>query len=1004
MKIPEIPTTVEQLGLMKQLEDYAEGRASWLAGNAPIGPKTRKACRELHTQIVKIVDRVFASILDRVTARELDTFTMHDRSHGLKVAHLMWHILSAEARAVLTPPEIGLMVLSAYLHDAGMALSKGRRTTRLAPESDLWELVEINPSVKRNLDRLSNALREENIPEPKRRRLAAELFQAEEALLALDTRGRHAKRERYTELIDEITQYHDKDRAQIPDIEECLSFEGDSFKAKLIEICVSHNQEADVLVEQDRENFERPRFPRDYPVGSSTADLHLVAAALRLADILDFDRERTPSVLFHYLLPTSLRIGDDISTLDWRKHLAISSWEIESEAIVFRGRSKSHIVHHAIIQFCRATEDEIATTRSTFAIPTSNLWQFSLPAAVRADIHAEGYRYVPYRFELDENRIYELLMGGAIYENPLVAVRELIQNSVDACNYRDALSKLYEPSLMPDMHNRIIVRYEEPSPRNEYPTLSVTDTGTGMDAWVIERWFLKVGRSLYSSTEFARDRQELRKKGLDFAPVSEFGIGFLSCFLLADRVEVETAMWEPVRGDTRKRHLEIDGPTRLIRIRETPNEGISRFRGTRVSLHLTPRRGKVTNDSSDQTASWQEVLDYLKQTCLALPYRITAEHTWKGTVTTETIEPVPLRVELPPPYSEKAIHIPISNEAFGIEGEVAFVPSRSSRQIARDMMQESPIVIGEPQRISDRSFLLRGGFNIGDVPGMPYVHDGLSGAIVSLGWKGKENHHYLATNLSRTGIIAGVDIGLDVTQMWIRYLIDNKDKLPDGFQLGLTVRPGFGRGPLVAKDNLWLDHYNLLELYDFARLGWHAYNLEFTKSRDPVGDWESKKVRAIYIPIDLYLFGWMLSLILPRVVPIREMDAEGRFYATTLVDEWREILQSSKNFASSAVHWPPFALYVGTSASCLYNGRGSSGENPMNSRYADRLTTFTNAELWRLPKLFDRLSTDRYYQRPSQFGTADAALLERALAAVGDLEIRTVWLGDPLDSLVRRPF
>jgi len=573
LQIPETPESVQKLDLLKLLEDFAEGRKTWYPDGRALGPAAQQASRFLHTHIVKMVDEVFASILDRVTARELGTFTMHDRNHGRKVAHLMWHILSAERREKLTPPEIAMLVLSAHLHDAGMALSREERGLRLAPDSDLWISAEASPEVKRNLQRLRNTLQDKNCPDSKRRKTEAELLQAEDALLALDTRESHATRERYVELIEQIRDYHDKDRTRIPDIEECLSFDGESIRGKLIDICVSHNEDAEVLVEKDRENFERPRFPREYPVGMANADTQLVAAALRLSDILDFDRERTPPILFHYLIPGTLGLRDNISALEWSKHMAISNWEIGQNAIVFRGRCKSHIVHHAIVQFCRAIEEEISSTQATFDPEGEGAaWPFRLPSSVQAEIHEE----------LDDDRVYQLLMGGAIYDNPLMAVRELVQNAVDACSYRDALTQVQEPGFQPDTKNRITITYEEPTDKQPYPILRVADTGTGMDKWAIERWFLKVGRSFYNSTEFNRSRIELRKQNVDFAPVSEFGIGFLSCFLLADRVEVETAMWESMRGDIRKRHLEIDGPTRLIRIRETANEGLKRFKGTSI--------------------------------------------------------------------------------------------------------------------------------------------------------------------------------------------------------------------------------------------------------------------------------------------------------------------------------------------------------------------------------------------------------------------------------------
>src|SRR5712692_3323373 len=130
MKIPETPASISELDLMKRLEDYAEGRETWRQDKTPLGENERKASRVLHVRIVLIVEQVFAFIMGRVTVRELDTFTMHDRVHGRKVAHLMWHILTPERRAGLTPPEIGMLVLAAHLHDAGMALSRAEREKR----------------------------------------------------------------------------------------------------------------------------------------------------------------------------------------------------------------------------------------------------------------------------------------------------------------------------------------------------------------------------------------------------------------------------------------------------------------------------------------------------------------------------------------------------------------------------------------------------------------------------------------------------------------------------------------------------------------------------------------------------------------------------------------------------------------------------------------------------------------------------------------------------------
>jgi hypothetical protein len=78
MQIPETPSQLEKLDLMLRLCDYADGRASWVPGGGEMGVKTRAACRLLHTSISQIVSNLICPILSRTTARELESFTMHE--------------------------------------------------------------------------------------------------------------------------------------------------------------------------------------------------------------------------------------------------------------------------------------------------------------------------------------------------------------------------------------------------------------------------------------------------------------------------------------------------------------------------------------------------------------------------------------------------------------------------------------------------------------------------------------------------------------------------------------------------------------------------------------------------------------------------------------------------------------------------------------------------------------------------------------------------------------
>ena len=63
--------------------------------------------------------------------------------------------------------------------------------------------------------------------------------------------------------------------------------------------------------------------------------------------------------------------------------------------------------------------------------------------------------------------------------------------------------------------------------------LEVVDNGYGMSMYEIEHYLLRAGSSIYSEGKWR-----------DVRPISMHGIGFLSVWMIADRIEVETASEE----------------------------------------------------------------------------------------------------------------------------------------------------------------------------------------------------------------------------------------------------------------------------------------------------------------------------------------------------------------------------------------------------------------------------------------------------------------------------
>ena len=121
-------------------------------------------------------------------------------------------------------------------------------------------------------------------------------------------------------------------------------------------------------------------------------------------------------------------------------------------------------------------------------------------------------------FQVDLRGVVDLL-SHHLYASPRVYVRELLQNAVDAITARRAI----------DAGAPAQVRIEPPSVTGD-GTLRVIDTGIGLTEDQVHEFLATVGRSSKrDDCGFARH---------DF--LGQFGIGLLSCFLLADEIRVET--------------------------------------------------------------------------------------------------------------------------------------------------------------------------------------------------------------------------------------------------------------------------------------------------------------------------------------------------------------------------------------------------------------------------------------------------------------------------------
>ncbi|MDA3614327.1 HD domain-containing protein [Polluticaenibacter yanchengensis] len=440
-------------------------------------------------------------------------YTLHDKTHFLRVAELMSYVLGDTLKE-LNDIEIGLLILSAFYHDQGMLIEEKEYNS--LDSNDFFLLFRDNWIIDHaNYSEIRKQLELSFISSEERERLTKLISELDYALLTDFLRESHGQRS-HDYVLSTFTN------------ERILSVAGSNISNQLAKICISHVKSIEWISRDSGLQY-------DENIGTYKVNTIFLSLVLRLADILDFDSDRTPDVLFK-----SIHFTSPVSISEWQKHRDVKGWEISRELIRFTMYFEHPVYEKTAHAFLDWIDSELNYCHALIRKFPSNASNYKLEVAEKVDRtrlgpKANSYLFHDLEFTLSRDEIVKLLMTDKLYKNTSLFIRELLQNSLDALRLRKAihLKDGFEWKLGK-------IKFRQFIDSNGQQVVECKDNGCGMDEEIVSKFLGKVGRSYYRSPEFERQRNQLKEKGVDFEPCSQFGIGFMSCFMVGDRIQIFT--------------------------------------------------------------------------------------------------------------------------------------------------------------------------------------------------------------------------------------------------------------------------------------------------------------------------------------------------------------------------------------------------------------------------------------------------------------------------------
>ena len=489
-----------------------------------------------------------------------EEYTVHSVAHIDEMLKIVEWLIPERTKKSMTHAEWLMLVLAIYFHDLGMVVTRDEYAHREETAfRDYREKIQRETEQSEYGDYLKK--------------------QDDTFLYQEFVRENHALRIRQwiegknTSELGEAGNVRDE-------IDHMLKNLDKMFKVDLAMICESHHKD-------DIEDFSKYKIKKMYGnTDNEKVNLNYIAIILRIADLLHITRDRTPSIARRLI-----NVSNPISVVEWEKQMAVRAVgykeQRNEEGIVDETRQKDTIeitayfdgadtaeAFFGLSSYLQYTQKEL--TKSSDIVEKAQKkegateYEFPWREIDESQIDVIGFEKKKLQFTIAQENILQLLVGHTLYNDSSVVVRELVQNGIDAVRLQNEYAKIEGRTYK---EGQVLVEWD--SQKRE---LSFWDNGTGMSIQDVENYLLKVGASKYKD-------DSVKKQFPDFSSISHFGIGILTCFMIANDIDIVTNSVE--QEDANSISLrKVNGSYLLRKLEKDKLDDCIKQHGTMVKLYV----------------------------------------------------------------------------------------------------------------------------------------------------------------------------------------------------------------------------------------------------------------------------------------------------------------------------------------------------------------------------------------------------------------------------------